>query len=126
METYLELATRGPQQQQQLEEEEGLLDAMSLDDRKKYKLKKKKVSYIPPLPIMSWTIARCTNSKQGCLPPASTRIWGLGDPQRSLSIMPRVLNEIGCYTYISPPPGGVARRLLVKNITYYQQLQVIL
>jgi len=42
VETYLELATRGPQHQQQLEEEEGLLDAMSLDDRKKYKLKKKK------------------------------------------------------------------------------------
>lgn len=43
IETYLELANKGPRAQQSLEAEETLLASLSLEDRKKHKLKKKKV-----------------------------------------------------------------------------------
>lgn len=43
METYLKLADKGPLEEQSLEEEEAMLASLSLEDRKKHKLKKKKV-----------------------------------------------------------------------------------
>ena len=45
VDTYLRLADKGPLEEQSLEEEEAMLASLSLGERKKHKLKKKKVCH---------------------------------------------------------------------------------
>lgn len=52
VETYLALADKGPLDKQSLEEEESLMASLSIEDRKKHKLKMKKVG--------AWTGKLCS------------------------------------------------------------------